>query len=217
MHVSYEIGKPYRLLMMPYSGQMEWHPYGASRGQHIVGGMSPATSPGNGSELLRESDGPPLPRYPRKELLLYLLHGLGKMDPSFASDPLLLASRSEDRHVRAAAIAALAGFDDEDIGKVVLGALRDRSWEVRAAAAEGLLRSRRDLRWELDEGYEPILRCHVFIGERRWSEVVATGRAAVVPVILAMEDEDPVMRREAKYWFKKMTGKKKDKPSRRRT
>ena len=217
MHLTYEIGKPYRLLMMPYSGQMEWHPYGASRRQHIVGGMSPATSPGGGSELLRESDAPPLPRYPRKELLLNLLQGLGQMDPSFASDPLLLASRSADRHVRAAAIAALAGFEGEEIGKVVLGALRDRSWEVRTAAAEGLLRSRRDLRWELDEGYEPALRCHVFIGTRRWSEVLATGKAGVVPLILAMADEDPVMRREAKHWFKKMTGTKKDKPSRRRT
>ncbi len=213
MHLAYQMGRPYSLWMMPYSGQLEWHPFGASARQHIVAGMSSHTSPDTGSELLGESDEPPQPRYPRKELLLYLLEGLGKMEGSFAAGPLLLAARSVDRHVRAAAIAALARFESEETRKVALGALRDPSWEVRAAAAEALLYSRRDLRWELDEGYERVLRCHSLIGKGRWADVLAIGKAAMAPLMLAMKDEDPAMRREAKDWFTRLTSVKKEKES----
>ena len=135
------------------------------------------------------------------------------MEGSFAAGPLLLAARSVDRHVRAAAIAALARFESEETRKVALGALRDPSWEVRAAAAEALLYSRRDLRWELDEGYERVLRCHSLIGKGRWADVLAIGKAAMAPLMLAMKDEDPAMRREAKDWFTRLTSVKKEKES----
>src|SRR5262249_3853653 len=159
-------------LLLPHSHAFHWHPYGAGPHQVAVTRMSPTSErPLALTDRLCESERPPLPSYPRKDMLGFVLRGLAQVRGSQAMALLLHADASPDGHVRAAALAALAHHSGPQIEEVLLTALKDRVAAVRAMAAEALLTTGDDWTSRLGSDAEPLLRCHMLIAAQRWREV----------------------------------------------
>jgi len=184
MHAAYLNGKPYRLLLMPASGEHEWQPWGRARDQHVwrVEG-DPAL------------DRPPCPERPRRAAWLALLD---RIDNPLWCATLHAIAESPDRDIRCAALRALGRLGRSDLQPYFVGLLNDSSYVVRALAAEILLdrypatvdghHDRRTL-----EGYRAIGE----VPHDGW-EMVARLRSTALPAIWAtLHDADPVMRREA--------------------
>jgi ADP-heptose:LPS heptosyltransferase len=202
MHLAYHLGKPYRLLLLPHSHAFHWHPYGAGPHQVVVTRMSPTSErPLALTERLCESERPPLPSYPRKDMLGFVLRGLAQVRDSQAISLLLHAYASPDGDVRAVALAALAHHSGPQIEEVLLTALKDRVAAVRAIAAEALLTTGDDWTSRLGSDAEQLLRCHRLIAAQRWREVLALSKTALRALSVAVDDEDPVIRREASWAF----------------
>jgi len=200
MHLAHQLGKPYRLLLLPYSHLFAWHPYGSDRHQRVVANMSATWGEGSpAADLLAVSVRPPLPGYPRKDVLRFVLQGLGELDDPAALAPLFQACASPDRDVRATAVEALCRHRGPKVKEVLLAALADNTAGVRSAAATGLLAMRADCSRELGADYRRMLRCHILVCSRRWRAVLSSGPAALYPLSLAVEDEDVVVRREAAW------------------
>ena len=111
MHVAWCLGKPYRVLMAPYSHPQEWHPYARTRRQGVE------RLPAQGSGRLDLSAPPPLVEQPRKFILLFLLREFGNAADPAALPLLRKALASPDRDLRRAAAEALGKFSDPDGGK----------------------------------------------------------------------------------------------------
>jgi hypothetical protein len=184
MHAAYLHGKPYRLLLMPASGERDWQPWGRSREQHVWRFQ--------GDPAL---DSPPCPERPRRAAWLTLLNRVN--DPLW-SDTLLAIAGSPDRDIRHAALHALGRLGRRDLRPHFAALLDDPSWTVRALAAEVLLErypagneggpERRTL-----AGYRAV----GMVPHDGW-ETVAHLRSAALPALRAtLHDADPVMRREA--------------------
>jgi hypothetical protein len=195
MHLAHQLGRPYRLLLLPYSHPFAWHPYGSDRNQRVVTNTSAAA----GTDLLVASAGPPLPDGLRKHVLRFVLQGLGELDDPAALAPLFQACASQDHDVRATAAEALARHGGPKVKEVLLAALEDKAAGVRSAAATGLLAMRADCSRELGADYRRMLRCHILVSARQWRAVLASGAGALRPLSLALEDEDVVVRREAAW------------------
>jgi ADP-heptose:LPS heptosyltransferase len=192
-HMAHLQGLPYRLLMLPYSHAFHWHPY--PRG------------PRQGVTLPRASEDPAstAPSYPRKDQWLLVLEGLRHEEAAVAVPMLCFAMKSLDRDVRAAAATALAAhIADERSASTLQEALKDRSWQVRRAAAAGLLHSQLNLGTQLGADYQRVLLCHCWIADGEWKRVIGAGRTALYPVCVAMDDEDDVTRREASWAFQQL-------------
>ncbi len=200
MHLAHQLGRPYRLLLLPYSHPFAWHPYGSDGHQRVVTNMNATWNEGSATtDLLVASARPPLPGYPRKDVLRFVLQGLGELDDPAALAPLFQACASPDRDVRATAAEALGRHGGPKVKEVLLAALEDRAAGVRSAAARGLLEMRADCRRELGADHERMLRCHILVSARRWRAVLASGPGALRALSLALEDEDVVVRREAAW------------------
>jgi hypothetical protein len=184
MHAAYLNGKPYRLLLMPSSGERNWQPWGRGRAQHVW--------PFQGDPAL---DRPPCPERPRRAAWLVLLDRIN--DPLWR-DPLLAIAESTDREIRRAALRALGRLRQYDLRPYFVGLLEDRSFQIRALAAEVLL--------ELDSAVSAggpdrqTLAGYRALGDvprGGWEFVTRLGSAALPAIRTALHDDDPVMRREA--------------------
>jgi hypothetical protein len=188
MHVAWCLGKPYRVLMAPYSHPQEWHPYARTRRQGVE------SLPAQGSGRLDYSAPPPLVEQPRKFILLFLLREFGNGAETAALPLLRKALASSDRHLRRAAAEALAKFCDPEATKELPPLLEDTWCGVRAAAAEGLLQ-----RPDAISIPQANLLAHLYFGQaqRNWRSVIGLGEAARPALEAALRDDDPVVRREA--------------------
>jgi ADP-heptose:LPS heptosyltransferase len=215
VHAAALLGKPYRVLMLPYSHGRDWLPYGRSARQDVW------RAPHRGGE------GPPLPEQPRKLALLDLLRALGEHGDDGALPLVRSALASEDRDVRLAGAEALGRLAGPERATELVALLDDSSGRVRAAAAAALL--------ELGEGVlagaaggrssatpgpgaadagpldRALLRAHRAIGAdaRDWRELLEIGAGALPALERALADDDPVVRREAAQvhaWLRRRAG-----------
>jgi hypothetical protein len=188
MHVAWCLGKPFRVLMAPYSELHPWHPYTRTRRQGVE------SLPARGAGRLDPSAPPPLVELPRKFSLLFLLQEFGNAADPAALPLLRKVLASPDFYLRRAAAEALAKFSGPDWASELLPLLEDSWCGVRAAAAEGLL-NRPDA-VAIPQG---TLLAHMYIGRepRDWRPVTMLGEAARPALEAAQRDDDPVVRREA--------------------
>jgi peptide chain release factor subunit 1 len=191
VHAGYHLGKPLRILMLPYSHQSEWHPYGRTLRQGLV---IPAAHP-----ALEDTDLPPLPEQPRKFALLSLLRSLGGSGNARAEPLLRRALRSDDRDVRLAAASSLGRLSGPEIDTTLGELLADPAYRVRAAAAGALLDRLADGTAGGGTLQRSELRAHVLIGQdaRSWTDIMGLGESARPALTVALRDDDPVIRREA--------------------
>jgi hypothetical protein len=112
--------------------------------------------------------------------------------------PLLRALRSEDHDVRLVAAQEL-GRHGASARPAMLDLLHDSWHRVRAVAAATVLEAGADWRAEPGPAGRQELQAAVLIGAepRRWESVIALGPAARPALETALEDDDPVIRREA--------------------
>jgi len=198
-HLAYNLGRPFRVILTPRAHGYNYHPQGRGPRQRLVAALSPAAPPGVwSSELLRRVDPPPLPHQPRKAMLQVALHGVAAPDQTSVS-VLARALASEDHDVRVAAVGALARVRSLTAVKAhLVAALRDREARVRRATADALLVRRANCRAELGRRYRDLLRAHRAVARQQWAGVVGLGPAALPALFAAADDEDAVIRREAR-------------------
>lgn len=193
MHAAACLGKRYRVLMLPHSPP-EWFPYARSIHQDV------APYPAERVQVPpAEMDGaPPLSEQPRKHALLAALRSLGWVGRD--SLPFLgRVLRSEDAHVRLAAATALRELRGPTVDAELHALLDDPSASVRATAARALLERMGMDSASLPRGRHDLLLAHQCIGQatRDWIAAVRLGEPGRVAIRVALQDEDPVIRREA--------------------
>lgn len=199
IHLAYALGRPFRMLLAPYSHAADWHPRGRSARQTLTAALSPAAAQATG-DLLGARDPAPLPCYPRKSMLLAAVRGLGRLGGPEAKRVLVKVLASPDRHLRAEATAALGALlPGAGVEARLLAALRDDAAPVRAAAAEALLAAGVDCRRALGDGWRAHLVTHREAARQNWSDVLALGTAALPALAVAQRDVDDVIRREAAW------------------
>jgi HEAT repeat protein len=74
--------------------------------------------------------------------LLTLVEVLGKLKYAQALGPLLKLAEHADAEVRKTVLAALSGFEGEDVRQTVIARLSDQHWSVRKAAVDALKQKR---------------------------------------------------------------------------
>jgi glycosyltransferase involved in cell wall biosynthesis len=195
VHAAYSLGKRYRVLMLPYSHPSRWHPYGRTLHQDVAeldSNLAPAPSS-------QEAGAPPLPEQPRKFVLLFLLGSLGRTGNVQAVPLLRWALQSEDRDVRLAATNSLATFSGPDIDAALGALLADPANRVRGVAAAALLERTAGTPSSLSGLRRENLLAHEAIGReaRDWVSVLRLGTTARSAIETALNDDDPVVRREA--------------------
>jgi ADP-heptose:LPS heptosyltransferase len=189
-HAAYCLGKPYRMLMAPYSHADEWHPYAGARHQQIALSLMQCVEEGRSDPLWLA-----LPEQPRKFILLFLLREFGEARELKALGLLRQAASSEDRDLRQAAAISLGKLTGSEVEQDLIALLRDSFCGVRAAAATALLeRPERAGEFRREQ-----LMAFALIGReaRDWMAVYQLGEAARPAVELALQDDDPVVSREA--------------------
>ena len=184
MHVAWFLGKPYRVMMLPYSHSSEWHPYTRTRRQDVQ------RLYGSGVD-----DDGPLPEQPRKLTWIALLREFGRTKTPDALSLVRKSARSQDREIRRAAAESLSKFSEAEVERDLIELLQDRFGGVRAAAAKGLL-DRSDARMKVPKAE---LMAHIYIGQenRDWRSIAKLRDGAIPAIQTALKDEDPVVRREA--------------------
>ncbi len=173
MHAAFALGKPYRVLMAPYSQDCRWHP-------RLRSGAQDVTQPAGHAGL-------PVVEQPRKSIVRFLLRAAN--DHSMIQQALT----SPDRDLRAAAAEGLGRFPGSSVTGELVRLLRDPCYQVRGAAAECLLR-------RPDAGVaqaELVAHAYIAAEDRAWDNIVRLGKGAAPAIRLACTDEDPVVRREA--------------------
>lgn len=173
MHAAWCLAKPYRVLMAPYSQRERWFP-------HTTGGRQGLASCPAPCGPLDPAAPPPLVEQPRKFVLQFLVRELGR-----TADPAVLpflrkVAASPDRDLRRSAAEALASCPHADAAADVVPLLADPWNTVRGVAARALLDRGDASRPQSD------LLGHFYIGQaaRDWTS--------------ALQDDDPVVRREAR-------------------
>ena len=194
-HAAYCLGKKYRMLMMPYSYVDRWHPYAVTRHQQLALGLLQCVH--LSSE--EERSAPPILEQPRKFVMLFLLREFGNAGDARGLELLRRAARSEDRHLRECATFSMGKLETAEVEQDLISLLQDSFRGVRAAAASALLE-----RQDLDEprpGELPRKHLAAIVAsgqeKRDWATVIRIGEAARPALELALQDDDPVVRREA--------------------
>jgi len=195
VHAAYCLGKKYRMLMMPYSYPDRWHPYVVTRHQQIALGLLQCA----GQSPEEESTAPPIPEQPRKFILLFLLREFGNIGDTRALELLRRAAKSEDRDLRQAAVISLGKLKTAEVEQDLISLLQDSFRGVRADAASALLEMQEQHGLRSGDLPREYLSAFVASGQelRDWAAVVRIGEAARPALELALQDDDPVVRREA--------------------
>jgi ADP-heptose:LPS heptosyltransferase len=195
VHAAFCLGKKYRLLMMPYSYPDRWHPYAVTRHQQIALGLLQCAD--HSSE--EESAAPPIPEQPRKFILLFLLREFGNAGDAQALELLRRAARSEDRDLRQAAALSLGKLKTAEVEQDLISLLQDPFRGVRADAASALLKMQEEQGARPGDLPREYLLVLVASGHelRNWATIISIGEAARPALELALQDDDPVVRREA--------------------
>ena len=185
MHAAFVNGKPYRLLLMPASGERDWQPWGRRHDQRVWYFQ--------GDPAL---DDPPCPERPRRSAWLALLN---RINHPCWQGVLPSITRSPDGDLRHAAWRALGRVAQHVPRTEFEQLLEDPSSKLRALGAEVLL-ERYPARMGDDAFTRPTLEGYRALGLVPYSgwEIVARLRSAALPALrAALHDADPVMRREA--------------------
>jgi len=188
VHAAWCLGKPYRLLLAPYSQREPWSPYARTARQSVQ--LIPALPSGR-----LDAVAPPLVEQPRKSVLEFLLGEFGKSGDRAVLPMLRHTVRSPDRDLRRAAAEGFAALSHAETSSDLLPLLHDPWNAVRAVAAQALLQRPEEVPISQAE-----LLGHVYIGQyggRDWRSVVVLGEAAWPAVRAAVDDDDAVVRREA--------------------
>ena len=194
-HAAYCLGKKYRMLMMPYSYVDRWHPYAGTRHQQLALGLLQCAH----LTSAEERSAPPILEQPRKFIMLFLLREFGNTGDVRALELLRRAARSEDRHLRECAAFSIGKLETSEVEQDLISLLQDSFRGVRAAAATGLLeRKDRDAlsSCELSREYLASFMASGH-GLEGWAALIRIGEAARPALELALQDDDPVVRREA--------------------
>lgn len=194
-HAAYCLGKKYRLLMMPYSYPDRWLPYAVTRHQQI--GLGLLRCAHHSSE--EERTAPPILEQPRKFILLFLLREFGNAGDARALELLRRAARSEDRDLRQAAALSLGKLKTAEVVQDLISLLQDPSRGVRADAASALLEMQEQHGTRPGDLPREYLLNLVASGNelRHWATIVRIGEAARPALELALQDEEPFVRRQA--------------------
>lgn len=131
-------------------------------GEHAVGSLTEALERG------------------KQDLRKRAAQALGRIGSAQAKESLLRAMRDEDSDIREAAAEALGTCPDARLSDHLAQALRDSSWRVRHNAALAL----DELSWEPRDATE---RAYYWIAKQEWTALVGLGRAAVGPLIEALD------------------------------
>ena len=185
-HAAYQLGKPYRLILMPESGDRSWQPWGRSRGQRWWLFEADA-----------KLDRPPLPERPRNDAWLALLARI--TDPAWQA-LLREIERSKDQAIRNAAIHALGRIGDSSVVPHLYTLLSDGSCQTRSIAADVLLNFHRDSLSGASAPSAAVLEAFRLIGARPftdWSALTAQGRTALPSLNAALHGDEAIMRRES--------------------
>jgi hypothetical protein len=220
-HAAYCLGKKYRLLMMACSYPDGWHPYVVTRHQQIALGLlqcaypykhAPPTgaetksssarykhAPPPGAASEEERNAPPLLEQPRKFILLFLLREFGNAGDPQARELLRWAARSEDRDLRQAAALSLGKLKSAEVLQDLASLLQDPFPVVRADAASALLEMQEQRGARPGDLPREYLLDFVASGHesRNWATIIRFGEAARSALELALQDDDPVVRRQA--------------------
>jgi HEAT repeat protein len=201
MHLAYNLGRRFRLVLMPGSYPYEWYPHARGPNQRLAVSLSPASGADYGAtELLEDDEAAPLPHQPRKRMLQAALRGLGRLGSPRVIPLLSRAMASPDPDLRAAAAVEFGRVEPLDGGKEhLLAALRDRERRVRKVAAEVLLQRGVDCGRELGPRYADRLRAHRAAARQDWAEVERLGAAALPALAAGIEDADSAVRAEARW------------------
>ena len=201
MHLAFALGRPFRLLMAPYSAH-DWVPERRGADQRVVASISSATP--EAPDLLRPGDPPPAPHHPLKPRLVAAVASLAAVADPDAARLLEAVAASPDAELRAAATQVLGRRGPTEDARAraseqararLYAALGDSAARVRAAAARALLDSARPI----DRGARARLEAHVHISRQDWARVAALGAASLPALDVATRDDDEVIRREARW------------------
>jgi hypothetical protein len=186
MHAAYLLGRPYRLLLLPKSGNQSWLPWGRSQRQFLWLFQ--------GDPVL---DHPPLPEQPRKAAWLALLNRV--TDPAWCAC-LGQIEQTDDPDIRRAAVRALGRSGSSAIVPHLTSLLADRSSMTRSAAAEALLNFQRDAVGHGGVPAAATLEAYRLIGATPftdWGALIRQGATALPALYAALHGDEPVLRREA--------------------
>jgi HEAT repeat protein len=150
----------------------------------VLGSASSASAQQSDSK-----DSTPSPVFVRAQQII----GLSNSKAADAPAKLKQALTDESWYVRGEAARALGRSGDKTAGALLLPMLQDESWFVRLAALEGIAASHAQPESLGDSLASP----DVYIRARAAATSAATGDSAVGPLIKALGDKEPLVRRAA--------------------
>jgi len=156
-------------------------------------------TPPTGAASEEERNAPPLLEQPRKFILLFLLREFGNAGDPQARELLRWAARSEDRDLRQAAALSLGKLKTAEVLQDLASLLQDPFPVVRADAASALLEMQEQRGVRPGDLPREYLLDFVACGHesRNWATIIRFGEAARSALELALQDDDPVVRRQA--------------------
>lgn len=204
-HLAALLGKPCRIWLAGESSDTEWHPLAPRDSVLILDDLPQAGWEGClGDQAKADLWHRPF-RHEKNRLLAVVKSWLSSTDAR-VSALLLELARHPDREIRRMAYFALAGRGERRHAATVQAGLADGHHLIRAAAAEGMLRSGRRYRGFLKD----TLRAHVLIGCLAWDELDALGAAAVPALERGCGDSDPLVRRDSALVLRRILARSKN-------
>ncbi len=204
MHLTYAIGKPYKLLKAPYSYSSEWYPHGRSANQGTWMGYGVHTSRPEFSLANGLTGAPLILHYPEKDLLRAALEIWGIAGDRWFAPRILYWLGSTDKDIRRWAISAIGSLDAINFQAELLRALEDCNREVRAAAATALLRGGQDLSQPLGPDWRNVLNAYELLGDYRFQDLLPFGHAAFRPLRACLNRDEEEVNRDATIMLESM-------------
>jgi hypothetical protein len=199
MHLAYALGKPFRLLMAPYSSPSEWHPHGRSKNQGL---WIPPSDRSLRRELALPSPAeqvrrPPPICYPEKAMLEAAFELWAITADRRLGESLGYWMGSDDKDIRKWAVTARGRIDPIYFQDELIQALADSDHCVRAAAATALLDSGQDLTPALSADWRAVLHAYQLVGKCRFRDALSLGRLALPALRACLAGEDEQVARDA--------------------
>lgn len=195
MHFAYALGKPYRVLMAPYSYNREYIPHGRSANQGSF--LSTANRKVRSEFVISENCQSVLLHYPEKSLFNASLNIWGQTAERGLVEKLLFWSKNPDKDIRSWMLNLQSAVDPAFFLDRLLEALDDPNREVRASAAAGLLQSAEALRARMGETWRKRLSAYLLLGEFRFQDLRALGQAAIPALKACLGGDEPEVSRDA--------------------